>query len=68
VPFVPFTIRMASGHEYPVPTEDHIWLPPGAARVVVSDDEGCTSLLPALFISGLVKSVPPELSPTESPR
>ena len=52
--FVPFIIRLGSGHEYPVPTIDHIYLPPGSTRVVVSDDEGLVSILPALHINGLI--------------
>ena len=53
-PFMPFRIRTAHGREYPVPTTDHIYLPPGGARVVVSDDEGFVAVLPALLISGLL--------------
>lgn len=55
-PFVPFRIRIADGHEYFVPTVDHIYLPPGSTRVVVADDEGVVTVLPALLISGLVHS------------
>jgi hypothetical protein len=54
-PFVPFAIRMADGREYPVPTLDHVYLPPGGGRVVVSDDEGVVIVLPALLMSGLVR-------------
>ena len=53
-PFEPFRIRTADGREYPVPTIDHIYLPPGATRVVVADDEGIVVVLPALLISGLL--------------
>ena len=53
-PFVPFRIRTADGREYPVPTIDHIYLPPGSSRVVVSDDEGIVAVLPSLLISGLL--------------
>lgn len=53
-PFVPFTIRTADGREYPVPTIDHIYLPPKGGRVIISDDEGAVSVLPGLMISGLV--------------
>ena len=56
-PFVPFRIRMADGREYPVPTQDHIWFPPGSGRVAVSDGDGYVALLPALLISGL-RTVP----------
>lgn len=55
VPFTPFTIQMASGQEFPVPTIDHIYLPPSGGRVVVSDDDGYIVTLPALLISGLVE-------------
>jgi hypothetical protein len=55
VPFVPFSIRMASGHEYPVPTIDHVWIPPGGSQVIVSDDHGISVVLPGLMISGLVR-------------
>jgi hypothetical protein len=53
-PFVAFAVRTADGQEYPVPTIDHIWLPPGGRRAVISDDRGITVVLPALMISGLV--------------
>jgi hypothetical protein len=52
-PFVPFVIRTADGREYPVPTIDHIYLPPTSGRVVISDDEGLVVVLPGLLISGL---------------
>ena len=54
-PFVPFRIRTTDGQEYPVPTIDHIYLPPGSSRVVVSDDEGIVAVLPSLHISGLLQ-------------
>lgn len=57
-PFVPFAVRTADGREYPVPTIDHIYLPPGSGRVVISDDEGITVALPALLISGLGQARP----------
>ena len=55
-PFVPFLIRTTDGHEYPVPTVDHIFLPPTGGRVVISDDEGVVIVLPGLHITGLVHS------------
>lgn len=55
-PFVPFTIRTADGHEYPVPTRDHVYIPPGPGRVIVSDDEGISAILPGLTITGLLVS------------
>jgi len=59
IPFVPFAVRTADGREYPVPTFDHIYLPPGGGRVVVSDDEGITVVLSALLVSGLVRGTRP---------
>jgi hypothetical protein len=53
-PFVPFSVRTADGQEYPVPTIDHIYLPPRGTRVVISDDKGIVVVLPGLLISGLV--------------
>ncbi len=53
-PFAPFSVRTADGREYPVPTIDHIWLPPAGNRVAISDDQGAIVVLPALMISGLV--------------
>jgi hypothetical protein len=58
-PFVPFSIRTADGREYPVPTIDHIYLPPAGGRVVISDDEGIVVVLPGLMISGLVHVTTP---------
>ena len=58
-PFVPFSIRTAEGREYPVPTIDHIYLPPAGGRVVISDDEGIVVVLPGLMISGLVHATTP---------
>ena len=55
-PFVPFAARTADGREFPAPTIDHICLPPGSGREVISDDEGITLALPALLISGLVQA------------
>ena len=63
-PFIPFRVRTADGHEYPVPTLDHIYLPPGNGRVVISDDAGIVVVLPALLISGLLYA---EAAPQPTP-
>ena len=57
-PFQPFALRTADGREYAVPTVDHIYLPPGAKRVVIADDQGITVAIPALFITGFVQGMP----------
>jgi hypothetical protein len=54
-PFVPFSFRTSDGHEYPVPTVDHIYFPPGGRRVIVSDDKGIVSILTPLHISGIIE-------------
>jgi hypothetical protein len=54
--FVPFSVRSTDGREYPVPTIDHICLPPAGGRVIISDDEGMVVVLPGLHISALVHS------------
>jgi len=53
-PFIPFSVRLADGRKYPVPTIDHIYLPPTGGRVVISDDQGIVVVLPGLLINGLV--------------
>ncbi len=63
-PFQPFALRTAGGREYPVPSIDHVYLPPGAKRVIVADDEGVTVALPVLLITGFVQGVPsPRVDP-----
>jgi hypothetical protein len=57
-PFRPFAVRIADGHEYPVPTIDHIYLPPGARGVIISDDKGVTVSFPAFYVTGLVQTLP----------
>jgi len=48
-----FTLHMADGKEYRVPHRDYIFLPPKAAFVVVSDDDGHVFVLPLLTMTGL---------------
>ena len=57
-PFIPFAVRTADGREYPVPTIDHIYLPPGAGRIVISDNDGIVVVIPGLLVSGLVHLAP----------
>jgi hypothetical protein len=59
VPFIPFRICMADGREYAVPTVDHVYLPPPGGRVIVAHDDGTTSVLPALLISGILRQSAP---------
>ncbi len=53
-PFMPFAVRTADSQEYPVSTVEHIYLPPGGNRIVISDDAGMVVVLPGLLIRGLV--------------
>jgi hypothetical protein len=54
-PFVPFSVRTSDGREYPIPTIDHIYLPPSGGPVVISDNQGVV-VLPGLRITGLVQA------------
>ena len=53
-PFVPFAIRTSDGHEYAVPTHDHVHVSPRGTRIIVIDDADVVSVLPILYISGVV--------------
>ena len=61
---VPFTIRMADGHEYHVPHRDYISLPPVGSFVIVFDDQEHAFYLPMLTMTGLV--FPPEAKDAHS--
>ena len=52
-PFVPFTIHMADGKAFRVPTADHITVPPKGGRVVVLSGEGDYDVLSALLVTRL---------------
>jgi len=52
-PFTPFTIHVADGREFQVPTPDHAHVWPNRARVSIYTDEGLECILPALLISGV---------------
>ena len=51
---VPFSIRMADGHEYHVPHRDYISLPPVGSFVIVFDDQEHAFYLPMLTMTGLI--------------
>ncbi len=53
-PFVPFAIRTSDGHQYDVPTLDHIFISPRGGRVIVVSDKDVVVVLPALHISSVV--------------
>jgi hypothetical protein len=57
-PFTPFTIRTTDGEKYPVPTIDHIWLPPNSGRVAVAADDGTVAFLSGLHIAALITQTP----------
>ncbi|PYJ61014.1 MAG: hypothetical protein DME71_05055 [Verrucomicrobia bacterium] len=54
VPFVPFLIRTSDGHEYSVPTVDHVFITPRGNRVIVVADNGATAVLGPLHINSVV--------------
>ena len=55
-PFRPFSVRVADGHEYPVSTVDHVYLPPGGTGAIIADDKGVTIMIPARLMSGLLQN------------
>jgi hypothetical protein len=52
-PFVPFSIQVADGREYRIPTPDHAHVHPTGARVSVYTDDDKEFILPGLLLSGL---------------
>ena len=65
-PFRPFALRTVDGREYPVPTIDHIYLPPGGKDVIISDDKGITVILSTFCIVGLAHTSPAEANEATS--
>jgi hypothetical protein len=56
---LPFVLKMADGHEYPVPHRDYVVLPPRAAYVIVFDpksEDDSFDVLPLLTMTGLRQS------------
>ena len=51
-PFVPFTVRVADGREYRIPTPDHAHVYPSGGRVSIYTDDDKEFILPALLLSG----------------
>ena len=54
-PFVPFTIHMADGRKFQVPTLDHFLV--AGSRAVILNDNDSMEILPALLISGIATDV-----------
>ena len=52
-PFLPFSIHVADGREYRVPTPDHAHVYPSGGRVSIFTDDDREFILPALLLSGL---------------
>ncbi len=52
-PFVPFSVHVADGREYHVPTSDHAHVYPSGGRVSIYTDDDRMFILPALLLSGL---------------
>jgi outer membrane lipoprotein SlyB len=55
VPFVPFVVRTSDGHEYSVPTVDHVFITPSGNRVIVIADDGAVAILGPVHINALVE-------------
>lgn len=52
-PFVPFTIQMAEGREFYVPTQDHAQIRPGGKRIGMFTAYGREAVLSALLLTGV---------------
>jgi hypothetical protein len=52
-PFIPFTVHVADGREYRIPTPDHAHVYPTGGRVSIYTDDEREFILPALLISGV---------------
>jgi hypothetical protein len=56
---IPFTLYVADGRSFAVPHRDFIWLPPGAAVVMVAaqsperEDETLSHTIPLRMVSGV---------------
>lgn len=55
IPFVPFSIRTANGHEYFVPTVDHAYVTPRGNRVVVATDDDSVAILAPVHIHRVIE-------------
>ncbi len=56
-PFVPFTIHVADGREYNVPTPDHAHVVPSGQFAIVFTEDNREYVLPATLISGLAAAL-----------
>jgi hypothetical protein len=54
-PFVPFTIHLADGRHFTVPTVDHFLVV--GSRAVVLNDNDTIEILPALLMSGITTDI-----------
>lgn len=54
MPFRPFVIWTSDGHEYSVPTVDHVLITPRGNRVIVVTDEGATAVLGPIHINSVI--------------
>ena len=61
-PFVPFTVHVADGRQFHVPTFEHAHVLPRGNRVDVYTDDNSTNFLPTLLISGLTMATTTEVS------
>lgn len=48
-----FTIYMADGRQYDVPSQDYIFMGPKSAHVVIVDDDDHHWILPLLTMTGI---------------
>lgn len=61
--FAPFSIHMADGRSFRVPTRDHVGV--STARATVMHDDGSCDILPGLLMAGLTVDAPGNSSEAE---
>ncbi len=61
-PFVPFTVHVADGRVFHVPTPDNAHVLPRNNRVDIYTDDNRTQFLPTLLISGVAMETVPQAS------
>lgn len=55
IPFVPFLIRTSDGHDYRVPTVDHVRIVPRGNKVAVATDDGSVAIPGPLHINSVIE-------------
>ena len=57
-PFVPFTIRMADGRQFPIPHPDFLSMSPAGRTAVIFHPDGSASIVDLLLMTELELAAP----------